>query len=220
MGFGLRKHLFGGPDRPLLGLGANFNHVYGRFSLNSKSTVETTGLTLDTPIKGELGWNVSSFGLNAVVSQAYKGWTPFVGLGYNYAVGSVRVRLESLATTLTDNIMGESSEHPEQNQGRVILGVEMTRPWLHFFANGEVQLIGTHARDAWVVHVGAALPFEISWRGITFKRNKGEDVAFRSEADDDADPTDLPRPAKKAGARKTQGSAGDNGSGKGLIFVQ
>jgi len=99
IGFGLRKHVLGG-ELPLLSLGANFNHVYGKFALKSKFNVNNiNGFSATSPVNATLDWNVNSFGLNAVVSQTFGHWTPFVGFGYNYLTGSVNARLEAVADT-------------------------------------------------------------------------------------------------------------------------
>ncbi|HAM34678.1 MAG TPA: hypothetical protein DEB40_02770 [Elusimicrobia bacterium] len=200
IGVGLRRHFFGGPDRPMLGLGANFNHVYGKFFMHSKFNVDNIqGFSTDSDVNGELAWNVSSFGLSAVLSHGYRGWTPFFGYGYNYATGSVRARLEARPNTpLIARIAGESSEHPEQNQGRLIVGLEMDRPWMHFFANGEVKAMGTHAMESWIVHLGAALPFEIGFRGFAKRDSQQDRVASAQEYGDYG----LPRREADSGKRK------------------
>jgi hypothetical protein len=164
IGFTLRKHVLGGDD-PLVSLGANFNHVYGQFDFNTKFTVDPTqaqGFTAGIPIAGLIQWNVNSFGLNAVVSQKYGRWTPFVGVGYNYLTGSLRVHLEAdPQTDLLSPIKGESSDHPEQNQARMIFGTEMDRSWVNLFFNGEIQAIGNGSGRSYIVHAGMALPFHI-----------------------------------------------------------
>ncbi len=195
IGFSLRKHFFGEDGRPLLSLGANYNHVYGNFDLRSNFDLsdQGAGFTAQSPIDAKLVWNVSSFGLNAIVSRPWRGWTPFAGVGYNYATGSIRTRLEAQPnTTLVSPIIGESSDHPEQNQARIILGFEVDRPWMHFFANGEVKAMGEHALGSWIIAAGAALPFEIGRHGISMVHRPPADPASQS-------PQRAPSPRPEAG---------------------
>jgi hypothetical protein len=198
IGAGLRKHLFGGERRPILTLGGHFNHIYGKFDIHSKFGVETDYFSADTDINGKLAWNVSSFGFNAVLSQPYKGWTPFLGAGYNYVTGSASAHLEATSKTpLIGLIQGGASAHPEQNQARILGGVELDRPWMHFFANGEIKAVGINAGKSWIAHIGAALPFEIGLNMVS-KRSirQPEQVASAAEYGDYGLP--LPKsPAKK-----------------------
>ena len=111
IGFGLRKHLFGGEGRPMLSLGGNFNHVYGSFSLHTNrdmviNTGPGTSIAINNNVDGQLAWNVSSYGLNAVLSDSHQGWTPFVGCGYNYVTGSASAALQMAPTTLTTQSQG------------------------------------------------------------------------------------------------------------------
>lgn len=187
IGGGLRKHFFGGPDRPMLSLGGNYNHVYGKFSLNSRFNVDKPdiGYYADHEVNGDMSWNVSSFGINAILSQTFGGWTPFVGGGYNYATGSVSVRFSDVSSAFgSDPILGNSSEHPEQNAARVIGGVEADVPWMHFFTNAEVKALGEHATESWIVQIGAALPFDIGARPVSRRGKRARSAA----AADDAEP--------------------------------
>ena len=169
IGFGLRKHFFGGDD-PGLALGANYNYVFGGFRYKTMISINDPSFTTDSNVNGAISWNVNSFGLNAVVNQRFGAWTPFFGLGYNYATGSVRARLDVLPQTpLISPIRGEASSHPESSQGRLILGMQMNRSWVNFFCNGEVKLIGEGAGQSWIVHSGFLLPFRIGGGGHAFR---------------------------------------------------
>ncbi len=172
IGFGLRRHFFGEDGLPLLGLGANYNHVYGRFAYNTKFGVDSIqGFSADSDVSGAIAWNISSYGLNAVLSRTYGRWTPFGGVGYNYTTGSVRARLElNSETPLIAPVVGEASDHPEQSQARFILGVQTNRSWANFFSNLEIQAVGSGAGRAWVIHSGITLPFEIGARGFSSTR--------------------------------------------------
>ena len=171
IGFGLRRHFFGEDGLPLLGLGANYNHVYGRFAYNTKFGVDVQNFSADSDVSGAIAWNISSYGLNAVLSRTYGRWTPFGGVGYNYTTGSVRARLEiNSETPLIAPVVGEASDHPEQSQARFILGVQTNRSWANFFSNLEIQAVGSGAGRAWVIHSGITLPFEIGARGFSSTR--------------------------------------------------
>jgi hypothetical protein len=166
IGFTMRKHMFGQDGDPLLSLGAHYNHVYGRFLYRTQFNVNTQGFDASSEVNGGIAWNVNSYGLNAVVSQRYGRWTPFIGMGYNYVTGSVRTFLEAVPNTpLITPIKGQSSEHPEQNQARLIMGTQMQRSWVNLFANGEIKTVGIGAGKAWVVQFGLALPFHIGKAG-------------------------------------------------------
>jgi hypothetical protein len=166
IGFSLRRHFLGG-ENPLLTVGAHYNHVYGKFSFNTKFGVDNVpGFSADTNVNGDLSWNINSYGLNAVTSQSFGIWTPFAGFGYNYVTGSVNSRLEALSESpLILPIRGQSSDHPEQNQGRVILGLGASHSWINFFTSGEIKAIGIGAGKSWIVQAGMSLPFVIGTGG-------------------------------------------------------
>ncbi|MBI5241803.1 MAG: hypothetical protein HY926_15125 [Elusimicrobia bacterium] len=200
IGMGLRKHLLGGGRRPTLTLGGHFNHIYGKFTIRTKFGVEdVAGFSADSDVIGKLDWNVSSFGFNAVVSQPYKGWTPFLGAGYNYVTGSASAHLEALSSTpLVAPIQGGASAHPEQNQARIMGGLEMDRPWMHFFANGEIKALGINAGQSWIAHIGAALPFEIGFTRVTKRTaRQPEQVAAAEQYGDYGLPVPKAPPKKK-----------------------
>lgn len=166
LGFGVRKHFFG-DDKFLVSVGANYNYVFGYVKYWTKFNVDAVeGFSADSDVRGGIAWNLNSFGANFVLSQGFGLWTPFVGLGYNYATGSVRSRLEILSNTpLIAPIIGEASRHPESNQARYILGVQTNRSWVNFFSNAEIKAMGDHAGESWIIHTGFMLPFRIGPRG-------------------------------------------------------
>ena len=169
IGFSLRKHMLGGDDLPLVSVGANFNHVYGRFLYSTTLHINNSGFQEDADANGGIVWNVNSFGLNAVTSQSFGKWTPFLGVGYNYVTGSVRSYLKVNPTDQgafgITPFSGEASEHPEQNQGRVIAGFQREGAWLHLFTSGEIKAIGIGAGKMWIVQSGVTLPFHIGTGG-------------------------------------------------------
>lgn len=167
-GFGLRRHLFGG-DLPLLSLGANYNHVAGRILYKSKSSIDDPNFSGDTDVRGTIRWNVSSFGLNAVLSHSMGRLTPFVGFGYNYVTGSVEASLLALPQSpLVNPIIGAASQHPEQTQGRVIFGFQSNRSRVSLFSNGEIKAIGMGRWKAWIVQSGITLPFSVGASGVGY----------------------------------------------------
>lgn len=243
IGFSVRRHYFGGPH-PLLTLGAHFNHVYGRFLFNTKFGIDNVqGFSADTDVNGSIVWNVSSYGLNAVMSHNFGMWTPFLGLGYNYVTGSVATRLEAVSgTPLIAPIIGQSSDHPEQNQGRVIFGAQLNRSWVNFFANGEVKALGIGAGKAWIVHAGISLPFTIGAKGgLIAKAEKAprraarpvivssvvrprDDEEMRDAVKDEPPPKPrarrLPPPRREIFGGEPAVPASESSAGSGLIFIQ
>ena len=181
IGVTLRKHVLGG-DLPLLSLGASFNHVYGRFEFATNMLLDPglAGFTADTPVNGGLYWNVSSYGLNAVLSQTFGLWTPFAGFGLNYVTGSVRAHLAAEPQTdLIDPMTGDASAKPESRNGRMIMGLQLNHSWVNFFTSGEVKALGVGAGKAWIVQSGMSLPFRIGTGGGSYARRQ---ESRRSEA--------------------------------------
>lgn len=175
IGFSLRKHILGN-GKPLVSLGFNYNYVFGHFNYKSKFDINNVeGFSASNDIEGTIRWNVNSYGFNAVVSQTMGAWTPFLGFGYNYLTGSVRARLEAISDTpLILPVVGESSAHPEQSQGRAIIGAQLNRFWANLFANGEVKAIGSGIGKTWSVHSGISLPFQIGPRGFYAIRERAK----------------------------------------------
>lgn len=163
-GFGMRQHFdLWNEDLPKVALGAHYNHVRGRTRLKGKFNVNVdNNFTADSDLNGEIDWNLNSFALTAVAHKSYDNWTPFAGFGYNYATGSVRSKLELKSRTfLIADVLGESSDHPEQSQGRWIAGVQYARPKWSAFFNAEVKALGQLQYRSWIAQIGVALPYEI-----------------------------------------------------------
>ena len=175
LGVSLRRHFFGG-DAPLLSLGTHYNHVAGRFEYKTRFGInDVQGFSADSDVNGGIFWNINSFGLNAVTSQAFGAWTPFAGFGYNYTTGSVHSKLEALPDTpLITRIFGEASDHPEKSQGRVIVGLQLSRSWVNLFTNGEIKTIGIGAGKSWIVHAGLSLPFFLGSGGGRYSRKAAD----------------------------------------------
>jgi len=198
-GAGLRQHFFGG-DYPVFTLGAHYNHIRGRTHLKGTVHNESSGVTTDGELLGDLNWNLNSFGLTGMIAQSFGAWTPFAGAGYNYATGSVRARLvirpQSWIINEGNDIVGEGSEHPESSQGRWIFGLQYERPTWSIFGNAEVKALGQLQYRSFVAQIGAALPFDIG-RGpaIFYKKHRVEPVAPKSAVDD------APAPAPKTRRR-------------------
>lgn len=215
IGFGVRKHVLGG-DWPLLSLGANYNYVFGNLSYKTKfNTNSIQGFSADSGVNGSLKWNVSSFGLNAVASQNFGHWTPFLGLGYNYATGTVTSSLEADSNTpLISPIVGSASQHPEQISSRVIFGTEMDRRWINFFANGEIKTVGVSPGKSWIIHAGATLPFHIWTGGRSGSYARNDRGSERAEA---AEPSTVFRQSKRSAGKYVRERAQASPE---LIFIQ
>ncbi len=163
-GAGIRQHFdLWNEDLPKIALGAHFNHVQGRTRLKGNFNVDVdNNFKADSQLNGEIDWSLNSFALTAVAHKSYDAWTPFLGFGYNYTTGSVRSKLELKSRTfLITDIVGESSEHPEQSQGRWIAGVQYARPKWSAFFNAELKALGQLQYRSWVAQLGVALPYEI-----------------------------------------------------------
>lgn len=208
-GAGIRQHLFGRDGAPTLTVGAHYNHVKGRVRLKSKFQVNVEpGFSADSDLDGALDWNLNSYGLTAVVHKSYGPWTPFGGMGYNYATGSARARLELKSQTpLIENIIAEGSSRPEQSQGRWIFGVEYEKPTWSVFANAELKALGRLQYRSFIAQVGVALPYEIG-RGpaIIYKKRKddGATVVPRRSAVDEDEPAAKPAPRRRAAEPKPE----------------
>jgi hypothetical protein len=175
-GVGVRQH-FGGEEWPVLTLGAHYNHVRGRTHLKGKFSIDSNGFVGESDFNGDINWNINSFGLTAVVKRTFGTWTPFFGLGYNYATGSVRSRLELVSHTfLNPNIIGEGSERPEQNQARGIFGLSYDRPTWSAFANAELKALGQLPYRNFIIQFGAALPFDIGRGPSIFSKKSSRSI--------------------------------------------
>ncbi|MBI3288985.1 MAG: hypothetical protein HYZ74_05655 [Elusimicrobia bacterium] len=191
-GAGLRQHCLGEGNLPVVTIGAHYNHVRGRTRLKGRFNVNIdNNFTADSELDGAIDWSLNSFGLTAVTHKSFDAWTPFIGIGYNYATGSVRSRLELKSKTfLISDVIAEGSEHPEQSQGRWILGTQYARPTWSAFINGEIKALGQLQYRTWIVQLGVALPFEIG-RGpfIIYKKRRADQAAPKAR---------VPSPAPKA----------------------
>lgn len=179
-GTGVRQHLFG-DGKPDLTVGVHYNHIRGRTRLKGNVHVVSGSVSADGDLLGDINWNINSFGVTAVAHYSFGSWTPFGGLGYNYATGSVRARLTIAPQTVLINngndIIGEGSERPEQSQGRWIAGVQYERATWSLFANAEVKALGRLQYRSVVVQFGAALPFDIGRGSAVFSKKRGEALA-------------------------------------------
>jgi len=208
----LRKHFLGGEGLPLFSLGANFNHVRGRFNYNTMMNVNDNGFDSNSAVNGSLAWNVNSYGLNAVVSQAIGRWTPFAGLGYNYVTGSVTSTLATTPSTfLVLPTYGASSQTPERDNGRLLFGVEHEGSLFHLFVSGEVKATGVDAGKSWIVQSGLSLPFHLGWGG-------GSGYASSVRPGSEETSAAAPRTRRKSHERVVAIDKDD--AEPGLVFIQ
>jgi hypothetical protein len=192
IGFGIRQEFFGG-DYPIVTAGAHYNHIQGYTKLNGTFGVNASGFTADDVFNGDIKWNINSFGVDAIVSQTFGRWTPYGGLGYNYATGSVAVELDLVSGTfLVPSITGLGSDHPEKSQGREIAGVAYDHGNWTFFGNAELKALGELQYRSWIVQVGAALPFDIGGKKVFHKKGRTP-VEPKAVLDDDEAPR-MPAP--------------------------
>ncbi len=196
-GWGIRQHMFGG-DYPTLTLGAHYNHVQGYTKLRGAFPVSAGGGTYDNNFTGNIDWSINSFGLTAIVSQTFGRWTPFGGLGYNYATGSTHVDLNLQSQDfLVQSVAGQGSDRPEQSQGREIVGLSYDRDTWSAFANGELKALGQMEYRSWIVQVGAALPFDIGFTKTVIKRKRAAAPVEPKSVLDDGTTPPAPRPATR-----------------------
>ncbi|MDE1975722.1 MAG: hypothetical protein KGI84_00500 [Elusimicrobia bacterium] len=177
LGADLRKHFLGRDGDPMVTISADYNYVFGRFSFHETLpvSVETgTGgsIGIDNNLSGNLRWSVASYGLNFVVSQQYGNWIPFVGLGYNHAIGSVSAGLSDNGDpNLFTPVSGEGFSRVTPDQARGLLGWQWVHSWIDYFAEGEIEAAGPESGKVWILQAGISLPFHI---GIK-RRNKEAD---------------------------------------------
>ncbi len=216
IGFGLRQHIDLADDWPRLTLGAHYNHVQGYTKLKGKFNVNTSGFNADDVFLGEIDWSINSFGVDAILSESFGPWTPFAGMGYNYATGSVQTKLDLVSSTfLIPDVIGQGSDHPEQSQGREIVGVSYDRPTWSAFMNAELKALGQLQYRSWIVDAGVALPFDIGRGPAIFYKRRADSSTANTAAPvapgkpkpvlDDDDP-----PATKPKAKKVKPAAGDD----------
>ena len=177
LGLSLRKHFFGNGS-PLLTVSGAYNRVSGYF--NFRSTLKDVELVkgvfkADSVNQGQLDWNVTSIGVNFVVSQAFGKWTPFFGAGVNKVSGIVDGRLEAVwDTPLIDSTVGKASSRPESHNTRLILGFQRDGSFFKYFMNSEVKTSGFASGQAFIVSTGLAAPFRIGANShvVRYGRNK------------------------------------------------
>lgn len=184
-GAGVRKHFQFEDERlPKVVVGGHYNHVRGRTRLKGKFNVDVdANFRADSDLDGAIDWSINSFGLTSILYKEYGRWVPFGGIGYNYATGSVRSRLELKSKTfLIADVIGEGSERPEQSQGRWIFGLQYQKPSWSVFGNAEVKALGQLKYRSWIAQAGVALPFEIG-RGpkIIYKKRRPDAASARPE---------------------------------------
>lgn len=219
VGFGIRRHFLGQGDLPLLGFGVSFNHVSGRFNIRTKFNVNNVqGFTADSDVDGDFAWSVNSIGTHLTASKDFGSWTPFIGVGYNKAAGSVSTELKAVPNTpLIQPIIGKASEQPELHSARLMLGTQWNASWVNVFGNAEIKTIGEHAGKTWIAHVGFTLPFEFNYKGVysTTKKKKAS-----SQLDMEAR-TEEPRPRRRRQAAPApwQAPSSDDKTPE-LIFIQ
>lgn len=163
VGATLRKHFFGEDGAPLLTFGANYNHVFGRFGYGTTfADSSLQGQPVNENVSGKLDWNVNSYGLDAILSQKFGSWVPFLGMGYNYVTGSVSAGLSAVDTNGNlGPINGAFTNGPAANNASFIFGAQYDHSWANWFFNGEIEAAGPDKGKAWIAQTGFSLPFYI-----------------------------------------------------------
>lgn len=223
-GGGIRQHFFGGDEWPILTMGLHYNHVQGRTRLKGKFNSNVNAASFDADFNGDIAWSINSIGLTAILAETFGSWTPFVGMGYNYASGSVRSSLAlhpySFLVNGGRDIIGEGSSHPEKSQGREIFGVSYDRPTWSLFGNAELKALGQLQYRSFIVQVGGALPFDIG-RGpkVFYKRlPNGETPKSLRKASVEGEPEPAPQPKPAPKSRKSAAPKQD--TQEGMYFLQ
>jgi hypothetical protein len=227
-GGGVRHHFIGEDGWPTLVWGLHYNYVTGRVNLSgSESASFTTTYGDSGSLTGTIAWALHSLGTDAIVYKTYGRWTPYGGLGYNYATGSVRASLDlNFNDFLADNISGQASSKPEANQGRAIAGVQYAFTNWAVFGAGEIKTVGVQPFQNYIAQIGAALPFELGCGPTFFCRKKKPGASAPEPRADERDeswpasasaPEETPSPAPSAPARR---AAPANTTQPGMIFWQ
>ncbi len=184
LGVSVRRHFMGG-DRPLVSVSGVYNHTFGYFNFqNEYKDVDLVPgmLKADSTNFGTLEWDVRSFGVNAIASQSFGKWIPFGGFGYNRMIGSVSGKLEAQwKTPLISPSIGQASNSPSEDNGRVILGFQRDGSFFKFFMNTEIKAMGTMAGKSFIISSGLAAPFKIGASSALVRegRNRNSDLAER-----------------------------------------
>jgi len=177
LGFDLRKHFLGRDGDPMVTVSADYNYVFGWFNFHETLPVDVENIGIVNNLAGNLRWSVASYGLNFVVSQQYGRWTPFVGLGYNHAAGSVSAGLSDTGdSNLFTPIIGQGASKVTPDQARGLLGWQWTRGWIDYFAEGEIEAAGPESGKVWILQAGISLPFYI---GMKSKNKSAEGILDR-----------------------------------------
>ena len=113
-GAGLRHHFLGSDGWPNLVWGVHYNYVTGHVNLSGNENAQFTSSYGDSgALTGTIAWRLHSLGTDAIVYESFGGWTPYFGLGYNYASGSVT---SNLLLTFPDPLVsptyGSASDKP------------------------------------------------------------------------------------------------------------
>lgn len=224
-GFGVRQHFLGWDGSeyedewwwPALAVGLHYNHVQGYTDLKGKFTINANGLTQNDGFHGSIRWALNSFGVDAIASHSFGAWTPFAGMGYNYATGSVGTSLILDASSVNTVVQGVGSDRPEKSQGREIFGLSYDRPTWSAFMNAELKALGQLQYRSFIVQFGAALPFDIGGPALLYKRRPTSSTANTAAPAphhaapsplDDEQPRPWPQPKPKA--RKKAAPAPDD----------
>jgi hypothetical protein len=167
VGVEVRKFFFGGYDVPKLAVSAYANKLWGHFTFqNTLSNVQlgsgAGAITANAFNTGEMDWRLNSVGVNAVVSRQYGYWTPYCGLGYNVASGTLDASLNTTFDTfLATPSQSEQSSRPAANNVRLLLGTQLERKQgRDLFVTGEYQLTGSDTH-AFILHLGILFPTHI-----------------------------------------------------------
>lgn len=187
LGFSIRRHFMGG-DRPLLSVAGVYNHTFGFFNFSSSEyqQMNVQGSLFDYKTFGQMEWDVRSFGVNAIASQSFGKWIPFGGFGYNRMIGSVSGKLESQwKGAFPSPAVGQASNSPSEDNGRVILGFQRDGSFFKLFMNTEIKAMGTMAGKSFIISTGLAAPFKIGASSSLVRegRNRNSDLAERRIAD-------------------------------------
>ena len=139
--FGAGSAAFAGGEMPTVTLGA---HTTTCRADPAEWDLQRGGgaFVAEDEFLGAIDWSINSFGVTAVASQNLGWWTPFAGVGCNYATGSVSTRLVLKSSTRHPRHRRRGSARPEKVQGRVILGASYDRQTWSLFANSELKAVG------------------------------------------------------------------------------
>lgn len=177
LGMSVRRHFMGG-DRPLVSVSGVYNHTFGYFNFQNefKDVELTPGFRADSTNMGTLEWDVRSFGFNAIMSQSYGKWIPFGGFGYNRMIGSVSGKLESQwKTPLAGPSVGQASNSPSEDNGRIIMGFQRDGSFFKLFMNTEIKAMGTMAGKSFIISTGLAAPFKMGASSALVREGRNRD---------------------------------------------